>query len=118
MGFYCHVCILASTDIPSAFLLEWFHTKNDDHLQHLQRNSLYKKAWSHNVAFQTGMYILFISIVWAEQSQCPLTESSAADRVTTSPADTVTAGRVVSAYRYHQCVEWMEMYICGYIHLI
>lgn len=64
------------------------------------------------------MYILFILIVWAEQSQCPLTESSAADRVTTSPADTVTAGRAVSAYRYHQCVEWMEMYICGYIHLI
>ena len=52
--------------LPVAYFLEVIYgtSKVNDDLKHF---SLYKKTWSHNVVFQTGMYFLFILIIFVEQ---------------------------------------------------
>ena len=52
--------------LPVAYFLEAFRGSNkvnDD----LKRYPLYKKTWSHNVVFQTEMYVLFILVIFVEQ---------------------------------------------------
>ena len=52
--------------LPVAYFLEALSgtSKGEDDLKHY---SLYKKAWSHNVVFQTGMYVLFTLVIFVEQ---------------------------------------------------
>ena len=52
--------------LPVAYFLEVFRgaSKVNDDLKHYP---LYKKTWSHNVVFQTGMYTLFILVIIVEQ---------------------------------------------------
>ena len=49
--------------LPVAYFLEVFLGTSDD----LKHYPLYKKTWSHNVVFQTGMYFLFTWIIIVEQ---------------------------------------------------
>ena len=49
--------------LPVAYFLEVFRGTSDD----LKHYPLYKKTWSHNVVFQTGMYFLFTWIIIVEQ---------------------------------------------------
>ena len=49
--------------LPVVHFLEASSKVNDD----LKHYPLYKKTWSHNVVFQTGMYVLFILVILVEQ---------------------------------------------------
>ena len=55
--------------LPVAHFLEVFRGANkvNDDLNHVKRHPLYKKTWSHNVVFQTGIYTLFILVIIVEQ---------------------------------------------------
>ena len=103
--------------LPVAYFLEVFRrtSKINDDLKHYP---LYKKTWSHNVVFQTGMYALFILVIIVEQihvykvchqqQSSRLSESQVSNsRVT--PSTTVSTSSNFIGY----CPDLEEM-ICGY----
>ena len=73
--FFVSMFFAGEYGLPSAFFLELLHRRNPQDLKFLERNPLYKKTWSHNVVFQTGMYFLFLLIILVEKAQNVPTES-------------------------------------------
>ena len=68
--------------LPVAYFLEAFRgTSKVNVHDDLKHYPLYKKTWSHNVVFQTEMYVLFILVIFVEQIHvcCQYSEHSGSD---------------------------------------
>lgn len=118
--FFVSLFFAGDYGVPSAYFVELLHRRNDEDLKLLQRNPLYKKTWSHNVVFQTGIYVLFLLVIYVESSQhfnpTSVREANSAEVSSTSSATSQShfLERWVSAITYNGiinfsrfCIVWM-----------